>query len=114
MESVATTFMISFDYVRKVNPRASDLLSVMSFLDRQGIPKSLILDEDDMGFDDAIGMLDAFSLIEMNDQFDTYEVHRLVQLATRAWLSKYDEGGGKSWASQALELLSARFPSGQY
>src|SRR5205809_2988896 len=71
MESVATTFMISFDYIRKENPRASHLLSMMSFLDRQGVPKSLILDEDDVGFDDAIEMRDAFSLITMNDQFDT-------------------------------------------
>ncbi|KAI9760617.1 MAG: hypothetical protein M1840_002374 [Geoglossum simile] len=116
MESVATTFMISFDYIRNESPRASALLSLFSFLDRQEIPKTLIVgdNEDPLDFDDAIGTLHAFSLISTNSQFDMYGVHRLVHLATRAWLLEYDESRGRSWASQPLELLSTRFPHGNY
>jgi tetratricopeptide (TPR) repeat protein len=116
MESVATTFMISFDYIQMRNPRASAILCTMSFLDPQGIPKSLIMGEDEgeLEFEDAVGMLDAFSLINTNAQLDTYEVHRLVQLSTRTWLSERGEGGEATWALQALELLGIRFPGKGY
>ena len=51
----------------------------MSFLDRQGIPDSLItLDgEDSFAFDDAIGLLCAFSLISRDPSGNASEMHRL-------------------------------------
>ncbi|KAK4653373.1 LOW QUALITY PROTEIN: hypothetical protein QC762_0082910 [Podospora pseudocomata] len=36
--AVLTTWQISFDYIRSKRPSAADLLSLMSFFDRQGIP----------------------------------------------------------------------------
>ena len=36
LESVLTTWWISFDSIKTENPRAAELLSIMSFLDRQG------------------------------------------------------------------------------
>ncbi len=35
LESVATTWIVSFDYIREQSPRAADILSLMSVLDRQ-------------------------------------------------------------------------------
>ena len=65
LESVATTWIISFEQIRTENPRAADLLSLMSFLDRQGIPGSLLIieHEDPLDFEEAIGMLEAYSLV---------------------------------------------------
>jgi hypothetical protein len=40
--SVIITWQISFDHVRQVRPSAADLLSLMSFFDRQGIPQFLL------------------------------------------------------------------------
>ena len=40
--SIIVTLQISFDHVRKTRPSAADLLSLMSFFDRQGIPESLL------------------------------------------------------------------------
>ncbi|KAJ5090876.1 hypothetical protein N7532_009560 [Penicillium argentinense] len=40
--SILGTWQISFDYIRHTRPSAADLLSLMSFFDRQGIPESLI------------------------------------------------------------------------
>lgn len=37
--SVLLTWQISFDYIRRMRPSAIDLLSLMSFFDRQGITK---------------------------------------------------------------------------
>ncbi|KAH0536061.1 hypothetical protein FGG08_007027 [Glutinoglossum americanum] len=114
MESIVTTWMISFNYIRKHNPRAADILALMSFLDRQEIPKSLLVyeGEDTLDFSKAVGMLDAFSLIAINDHRDNYRMHRLVQLATRIWLSRGDEGVKK--ASLALDLVARYLPSGEY
>ncbi|KAL6228890.1 hypothetical protein BDW75DRAFT_246232 [Aspergillus navahoensis] len=40
--SVFTTWQISFDYLRREKPSAAELLSLMSFFDRQGIPEDII------------------------------------------------------------------------
>lgn len=40
--SIIITWQISFDHVREIRPSAADLLSMMSFFDRQGIPEALL------------------------------------------------------------------------
>ena len=40
--SIVLTWQISFDHIRRTKPSAADLLSLMSFFDRQGIPESLV------------------------------------------------------------------------
>jgi len=40
--SIIITWQISFEYLRRSWPSAADLLSLMSFFDRQGIPESLV------------------------------------------------------------------------
>ena len=40
--SIIVTWQISFDHIRKIRPSAADLLSLMSFFDRQGIPDFLL------------------------------------------------------------------------
>ena len=79
LESVLTTWWISFESIKTENPRAAELLSIMSFLDRQGIPDNLITldDEDSFAFDDAIGLLCAFSLISRDPSGNASKMHRL-------------------------------------
>jgi hypothetical protein len=40
--SILITWQISFDYIRQARPSAADILSFMSFCDRQGIPEILL------------------------------------------------------------------------
>jgi hypothetical protein len=40
--SILVTWQISFDHIRIIRPSAADLLSLMSFFDRQGIPDALL------------------------------------------------------------------------
>ena len=40
--SIIITWQISFDHIHRTRPSAADLLSLMSFFDRQGIPESLV------------------------------------------------------------------------
>ncbi|KFA56252.1 hypothetical protein S40293_00202 [Stachybotrys chartarum IBT 40293] len=43
--SILITWRISFDHIRQVRSSAADLLSLMSFCDRQGIPEFLLRDQ---------------------------------------------------------------------
>lgn len=87
----------------------------MSYLDRQGIPDSLLTmdSEDSYTFDEAVGLLDAFSLITRSSSGNASNIHRLVQVATRAWLSEYEKKHDAS-AQEAQHLLAERFPEGWF
>jgi hypothetical protein len=41
-DSIIATWQISFEYIQQTQPGAADLLSLMSFFDRQGIPEVLL------------------------------------------------------------------------
>lgn len=109
-ESVAKTWMISFDHIEDVNSAASDMLSLMSCYDQQGIPPILFRDAgmDDFDYEEAIGILLAFSLIKSSGSGTTYSMHRLVQIAMTTWLSIH--GRQEPYMSRALEFLAAQFP----
>jgi tetratricopeptide (TPR) repeat protein len=51
--SIISTWQISFEHVRNVRPSAADLLSFMSFFDRQAIPEALLLASTIPGSDDV-------------------------------------------------------------
>ena len=106
------TLKLSFDQIVKQKPLAADLLSFMAFLDRNGIPRSL-LKRDNMrtvDFVSALGALQAFSLIGVEKGGASFEMHRLVQLAMQRWLRK----SRAKWQDDVLEVLSERFPVGDY
>jgi hypothetical protein len=82
---VIATLMISFEHIKCTTPHAADILSLMALLDRQGIPESLIQGgvANRLELAKALGTLKAFSLISTNEVDDTFDMHRLVHLATR-------------------------------
>ncbi|KFA66775.1 hypothetical protein S40285_09515 [Stachybotrys chlorohalonatus IBT 40285] len=148
--SIIITWQISFDHIRQTRPSAADLLSLMSFCDRQGIPESLLrasdekeevasepgrqqhgpaLDvfdsdkestddesqsnssEDDQ-FENDISALRDYSFISINEDRETFEMHNLVQLATRRWLEA--KGQQEKWKSEFIYRLNAQLPNGEY
>ena len=112
--SVIRTWKVSFDQIRIQKPRAAEILSFMAVLDRQGIPKTLLRrkDEGAAEFTTALGTLQAFYLITAEEGGASFEVHRLVQISTRRWLKL--QGETDRLQEEALEILSAKFPSGDY
>ncbi|KAJ3495526.1 hypothetical protein NLG97_g3331 [Lecanicillium saksenae] len=64
------------------------------------------------GFEDDIITLQNFSFITANEDGVTFEMHRLVQLATLEWLKAQDIYG--HWRHQFLVRLRAEFPGGEY
>lgn len=115
LESVITTWWISFNSIRAENSRAADLLSVMSYMDYQGIPFSLLIadGEDKFDFEEAIGLLEAFSLVTLHTERYFCTVHRLVTVAVQGWLSE-SEMGSDEYAARALHIVCEKFPDGFY
>ena len=110
---VSATFAISFEQIKNSHSKAADILSIISMLDSQAIPTSLIpFDEDPVLFTEALGTLKAFSLImttsQEGQQDELFDLHRLVRLATRNWLWLSHEL--ESWKIKALLTISERFP----
>lgn len=114
LESVTATWKVSFEYIRLKNPRAAEILSLMSFFDRQSIPQSLLINdgENSVLFRNAVTILEQFSLI-IHENRDNYSMHRLVQIATSAWVSRQGIEEEQKWAATALQNLSTKFPDAE-
>jgi tetratricopeptide (TPR) repeat protein len=163
--SIMLTWQISFNHIREVRRSAADLLSLMSFFDRQAIPEALLHErgsgrlEDDVNRDgkphaisntsadehddqrndkhqnnaearessnrgakapsDAAGELDKDVIVLRNYHFITltteatvFEMHKLVQLATKKWLKAKCQL--ERWGSQFINNLDDAFPAGNF
>ncbi|KAF2826856.1 TPR-like protein [Ophiobolus disseminans] len=146
--SIVVTWQISFEYVQQTRPSAADLLSLISFFDRQGIPEALLqrralhrgaqisqkepkhdvceTDKEDNAsqssagdnrfehdqFEDDIVALRNFCFVSVDTSGTSFEMHALVQLATRMWLEANDKL--EYWKEQFISNLCAVFPSGEY
>jgi tetratricopeptide (TPR) repeat protein len=140
--SILITWQISFDYILHTRRSAADLLSLMSFFDRQGIPEALVrdsrktrnrrrgveaIDADgensdsegsemetnvNNGFEEDILTLRSYSFIALTTNATTFDMHRLVQLATRKWLEEH--GQLETWKEQYINNLNKAFPTEKY
>ena len=132
-DSIMTTWEISFQYIYDNRPSAADLLSFMSFFDRQGIPKALLRKrarrrsaqrrrkehsdrsqssaiEDEFEYD--VIALRNFSFISVDTDGASFKMHALVQLAMRKWLHANSEL--ERFKQQFISHLCAEFPTGKY
>ena len=106
---VAVTWAISFEQIKRNDHRAAELLSLMSVLDRQAIPKSLLSSNiEEVELEIALGTLKAYSLITAEKSGQALNLHRLVYLATRNWLEM--DKKLVYWTESALVLLAGVFP----
>ena len=115
--SIIATWQISFEHIRQNKPSAARLLSLMSLFDRQGIPELLLNhchQEDDVedDFEDDIHILSSYSLIGTNVDGNVFEMHRLVQFSTKAWLEI--NGELEKWKEQYIKVIDEAFPVGRY
>ena len=84
--SVLITWQISFDHIRSTRQSAAGLLSLMSFFDQQGIQEALLRCQSstaDNGFEDDVLALRDYSFVTVTRDASMFEMHSLVQLATR-------------------------------
>ena len=140
--SIIITWQISFDYIRQTRLSAANLLSLMSFFDHQGIPEALLRNQTKQGnagqaqrgrsgnddtdddedsesqssvsdeFEDDVLALRNYSFIFVNKDTTTFEMHGLVQIATRKWLEA--NGQLEKWKQQYIKNHYVEFPTGEF
>ncbi|KAF2994876.1 hypothetical protein E8E14_001813 [Neopestalotiopsis sp. 37M] len=82
---ITRTWLVSFDHIERHHPLAARYLKLMSFLAEKDIPRELFPDEnkETLEMDESIGVLKGYSFITERHDGDSYDIHRLVTLATR-------------------------------
>ncbi|KAF4930991.1 Kinesin light chain [Colletotrichum viniferum] len=137
--ALTATWAISFKHIEQQKPMASNVLYLMSFFDRQAIPKQFVWDychetlwnapssdngsgltedsendfqvDTDLEVTQALGFLQAISFISKAGD-DLFDMHRLVQLVTRKQLANRSEMSG--FAAKALKMVYNAFPPGTF
>ncbi|KAI9720649.1 MAG: hypothetical protein M1812_002829 [Candelaria pacifica] len=111
--AVTATWMITFKQIESQHPKAANVLSLMTFFNRQEIPRSLLLEDGgSIELEDALGVLKAYSLISVGKGGQTYDLHRLIQLVMHKWLRLQNKSD--TWAGTALFRVSHLYPSWHY
>ncbi|KAN0070708.1 hypothetical protein V8E54_010873 [Elaphomyces granulatus] len=111
--SVAVTWLISFNQIQRLNPLASDYLLFMSCIDPRDIPLSLLpSDSSKVKQQNALGLLKAYSFITGQADGQTVSLHRLVHVATRNWLRS--RGMLEQWTVNTGKRLRHIFPSSKH
>ena len=120
---IASTWMVTFEYMKARQPLAADTLCMMSMFDAQAIPEALISktaggdSNSSTSVEKTLGILHAYSLISPRDVTGAgacidqigrlFDLHRLVRLVTRNWLtmcSTYNY-----WMANAIDVMSIRY-----
>ncbi|KAI4156319.1 MAG: hypothetical protein LQ340_000374 [Diploschistes diacapsis] len=137
---ILRTWQIPFEHILQARPSAANLLSLMSFFDSQGIPEALVrnrsrtnkargntidkeCDEDsddessasgseDDEFKVDISTLRNYSFVSISKDISVFEMHKLVQLATRKWLEANKQL--EVWKQQYIKILYEEFPTAEY
>lgn len=83
--AVYTTWNISFKKIKSERELAANILAIMSFLEEETIPISILADifGDTVDLIEAIGDLKDYSLVTLCSKAETSNMHRLVQATTQ-------------------------------
>ncbi|RYP16975.1 hypothetical protein DL765_004817 [Monosporascus sp. GIB2] len=110
---IATTWLISFNHISRDMPLAAQYLKFICFLAEKDIPVSLLPPgENELKAEEAIGTLKGYAFILERENPDSFDIHRLVRLATRNWLR--DQGEQKKWITDTIQQVSQKFPFPQH
>jgi tetratricopeptide (TPR) repeat protein len=111
--AVATTWLISFNQIEDSDPSAADLLKFISYLEPKAIPRSILptLDcEEEIDF--SIGTLCSYGFLTRRDDANMFDVHSLVQLSTRMWIT--DARKTQQIIATLTRHMDKLFPSDEY
>lgn len=117
--TVATTWRIAIDAIRKESPVSGDLLTLCAYLGPENISRSVFAQSSDLlptslgsvvvdplMMNRAIAPLRRYSLLDVNSE--ELSLHRLVQAVIRDGLTEEEK---RLWATAAVRLLEKNFPS---
>ncbi|KAI1340781.1 kinase subdomain-containing protein [Xylariaceae sp. FL0016] len=107
--AVATTWLVSFDQIRKSDTAAANLLSFMGFIEPKAISQSILpklSSEEEL--ERSIGVLCGYAFLVRRGDDDVFDMHRLVHVAIRVWLQQ--NGDIDQAESDAVRHLISTFP----
>ncbi|KAI8711509.1 NB-ARC domain-containing protein [Fusarium sp. LHS14.1] len=108
--AVATTWVISFRQIRRIDPFAADLLSFMACIEPKAIPQSMLPQpETRQQLVSSIGTLCSYGFLSKYAGGQMLEMHRLVHLATRTWAK--NEGTMERMAQYSAAHFDQIFPN---
>ncbi|KAH7126012.1 hypothetical protein EDB81DRAFT_951419 [Dactylonectria macrodidyma] len=111
--AVATTWIISFDQIRRNDEPAAAILSFTSHIEPKAIPRWIL---PRMGSEQqltkAIGTLCGYGFLSRRGDGEAFEMHRLVHLATRIWTDQNNMT--KETGQDAAHQLAAVFPNNDW
>ncbi|KAH7147986.1 hypothetical protein DER46DRAFT_482859, partial [Fusarium sp. MPI-SDFR-AT-0072] len=108
--AVATTWIVSFDRIRRTSPAAADLLSFMAYIEPRGIPRSILPRlKTEQQMTQAIGILTGHGFLSRREGEATFDMHSLVHLATRIW--NKNEGREREMQQKTLARVAEIFPT---
>ncbi|KAI8630073.1 TPR-like protein [Xylariaceae sp. FL1651] len=108
--AVATTWIVSFNQIRRSDSNAVELLSFLSCIEPKAVPQSILpklLVEEEM--EHAISVLCGYAfLVRRGKEEDVFDMHRLVHIAARVWVRK--ENRIREIGTKAIKHLAFAFP----
>jgi tetratricopeptide (TPR) repeat protein len=110
---VAKTWLISFCQVQRKAKLAAEYLSLLACFNPRNIPPSLLPPSGSrLKMTDALGLLSAYSFINIQPGSRFITLHRLVHLATRNWM----RNGNRypAYINKAADRLSQIFPDNHH
>ncbi len=120
-EPVATTWSLSFEQIEQQNPAADELLRFCAFLDADAIPEKIItagasqlgpllesLATDQFNLNEAIALLQRYSLMRRSAATKTLNIHRLVQAVLK---DSMEEQMQHLWAERTVRAVNQAFPN---
>ncbi|KAJ0349465.1 hypothetical protein COL154_013578 [Colletotrichum chrysophilum] len=126
--SVLVTWQVTFEQIKREQPRAANLLSLMSYFHAPNIPDYMLYnynsssigaesDDDhketsDEDFEDDLDVLRGYSLVTMTAMPGFSEMYSLVQFCTKVWILEL--GSPNQWETLFLQSTSQHFPSGVF
>jgi tetratricopeptide (TPR) repeat protein len=111
--TVAKTWMVTFNKILECDTLAADLLAFISCIEWRAIPCSILPPAyPEARLVGAIGILCSYSFLEKRDGGSKLDMHRLVHLATRIWVNQ--NGREEETRMAALKHVSEVFPSDDY
>ena len=119
-ESVTTTWSLSFEKLKTLNPATVELLRFLAFLHPDAIPEEIITEgapelgailqpvaNDPFSLNAVIRELLRYSLIRRNAGVKTLSMHHLLQVILK---DEMDEVTQRLWAKRAVHAVNRAFP----
>jgi tetratricopeptide (TPR) repeat protein/transcriptional regulator with XRE-family HTH domain len=119
-ETVATTWLLSFQQIEQSHPAASDILRFLAFIAPDNIPLELLLlgsayisdtfrsgTSDAYEIEKALQVLRKYSFVRRDSSASSLSIHRLVQVVLQ---QNIDPVARRLWAEKVVRTVNAAFP----